>query len=118
MNNHIPVSYTHLDVYKRQVYYISTEDGSGQAVEPQDVSVYEALVADTYGGAEEINVEYDAITWENICLLYTSRRHGQNEKCGPQGHESEPFFLIHLPLQFPHISPPTHNIRRSAAAHG
>lgn len=48
------------------VYYISTEDGSGQAVEPQDVSVYEALVADTYGGAEEINVEYDAITWENI----------------------------------------------------
>ena len=70
-----PVSYTHLDVYKRQVVGLLGHNGAGKSTLIKCLSgAYKADSGEIYinGQRAEINNPRDARSY-NICLLYTSR---------------------------------------------
>ena len=68
-HDHTPVSYTHLDVYKRQAVNISA-----MTAEQRDAALaldVERLLR--FGRKHKLIKELDAIVARNTCLLYTSR---------------------------------------------
>ena len=65
-----PVSYTHLDVYKRQAYRALGETGAG--IEDEALGPGLGLSLVVLGMVEEVAVEVVVAQAEG-CLLYTSR---------------------------------------------
>ena len=67
-----PVSYTHLDVYKRQTLRFVQESRSGNAAEKLLAMITTTCMV-TRQEQEKVEIPMDDLVVGDICLLYTSR---------------------------------------------